>query len=89
MRLSLADLYSDWGHLDEAEKMCQRTLQEYKVLGPEHTSTLETVNNLGVLYKDRGKMDETEKMYDRALQGYEKALGRERAKTYIPALNTT
>jgi tetratricopeptide (TPR) repeat protein len=86
---SLADLYSDWGKLDEAEKIYQRALQEYeKVWGPEHISTLNTVNNLGALYADQGKMDEAEKMYQRALQGYEKALGREQVKTYIPALNT-
>jgi tetratricopeptide (TPR) repeat protein len=49
---------------------------------------LDTVNNLSNLYKNQGKMDEAEKIYNRALQEYEKALGRERVKTYIPALNT-
>ena len=82
-------LYSDQGKLDEAEKMYQRALQGYeKALGPEHTSTLNTVNNLGILYKDQGKLDEAEKMYQRALQGYEKALGVDQCNTYSPALNT-
>lgn len=45
-------------------------------------------HSLGLLYADHGKLDEAEKMYQRALQGYEKALGCERVKTYIPALNT-
>ena len=33
------------------------------LLGPEHTSTLDTVNNLGNLYKNQGKMAEAEEMY--------------------------
>ncbi|KAN0067836.1 hypothetical protein V8E54_014083 [Elaphomyces granulatus] len=64
------------GKLDDAEKMYQRALQgKEKAWGPDHTSTLDTVNNLGILYKRQGKLDEAEKMYQRALQGYEKALG--------------
>ena len=44
-----------------------------KAWGTEHTSTLNTVNNLGNLYKDQGKMAEAEAIYMRALKGYEKA----------------
>jgi hypothetical protein len=36
-----------------------------KALGPEHTSTLDTVNNLGLLYADQGKLAEAEAMYER------------------------
>ena len=59
-----------------------------KAWGPDHTSTLDTVNNLDNLYKSQGKLDEAEKMFQRALQGYEKALGVDKVTTYIPALNT-
>jgi tetratricopeptide (TPR) repeat protein len=59
-----------------------------KAWGPEHTSTLDTVNNLGLLYKSLGRLDEAEEMYQRALEGYEKALGTEAVKKYISALNT-
>lgn len=52
-----------------------------KAWGPDHTSTLNTVNNLGVLYADPGRLDEAEKMYVRTLQGYEKALGQKAAAT--------
>jgi hypothetical protein len=45
-----------------------------KAWGAEHTSTLDTVNNLGNLYKSQGKMAEAEEMYMRALHGYEKLL---------------
>jgi tetratricopeptide (TPR) repeat protein len=46
-----------------------------EALGPDHTSILDTVNNLGNLYKNQGKLAEAEKMYIQALQGYEDALG--------------
>ena len=70
--------------------MYQRALQgKEKTWGPEHTSTLDTVNNLGLLYADLGRLDMAEKMYQRALQGFEKALGHEPVKTYIPALNAS
>ena len=50
--------------------MYQRALDgKEKALGPEHTSTLNTVNNLDNLYKDQGKLAEAEKMYKRALNG--------------------
>jgi hypothetical protein len=44
--------------------MYKRALAGYeKALGPGHTSTLDTVNNLGLLYRDQGKLDEAERMY--------------------------
>ena len=80
---------SNQGRFDEAEKMYLRALQgKEKAWGPEHTSTLDTVNNLGLLYADLGRLDEAEKMYLRALTGYKKALGKEAVKKYVPALNT-
>jgi hypothetical protein len=48
-----------------------------KAWGPDHTSTMDTVNNLGLLYADVGRLDETEKIYMCALHGYEKALGKQ------------
>jgi len=50
--------------MEEVEKMYQQALRGYKkACGPDHTSTLNTVNNLGILYKDQGKMAEAEEMY--------------------------
>ena len=49
--------------------------REKKAWGPEHTSTLDTVNNLGNLYSDQGRMKEPEEMYVRALAGKEEAWG--------------
>jgi hypothetical protein len=43
--------------------MYQRALQgKEKAWGPEHTSTLDIVNNLGLLYVSQGKLDEAEQM---------------------------
>jgi tetratricopeptide (TPR) repeat protein len=62
--------------------MYNRALAGYeKVWGPEHTSTLNTVNNLGILYVDQGRHSDAEMMYNRALAGYEKALGPEHTST--------
>ncbi|CAG8982451.1 hypothetical protein HYALB_00013982 [Hymenoscyphus albidus] len=78
----LAMIFGDQDKLVEAEQMYQRALQGYKkALGPDHTSTLNTVNNLGNLYSDQGKLVEAEQMYQRALQGKEKALGPDHTST--------
>ncbi|CAK7199271.1 hypothetical protein SEUCBS139899_001946 [Sporothrix eucalyptigena] len=81
-------LYSDQGRLPEAEAMLQRALQGFeKALGPDHTSTLSTVGNLGRLYKDQGRLPEAEAMYQRALQGFETALGPDHTSTLDTANN--
>lgn len=67
---SLGNLYTDQSKLRENENFYVRVLAGYeKVLGPEHTSTLDTVNNLGNLYIDQGKLREAKDMYVRALAG--------------------
>ncbi|KAL9101256.1 MAG: hypothetical protein Q9163_003470 [Psora crenata] len=66
----------------EAEMMYRRALDGYeKVWGPDHISTLDTVNNLGNLYANQGKLIEAEEMYRRALDGYEKAWGPDHPST--------
>jgi tetratricopeptide (TPR) repeat protein len=78
----LGMLYVDQGKLAEAEEMYQRALQgKEKALGPEHTSTLETVNHFGSLYRVQDKLAEAEEIYQRALQGREKILGPEHIST--------
>jgi tetratricopeptide (TPR) repeat protein len=58
--------------------MYRRALEgKEKAWGPEHTSTLSTVNNLRNLYTDQGRMKEAEDIYLRALAGYEKTCGPE------------
>jgi tetratricopeptide (TPR) repeat protein len=56
--------------------MYQQALIGYeKKMGPDHTTTLETVNKLGIIYKDQGKLAKAEQIFDRALAGYRKACG--------------
>lgn len=56
--------------------MYVRALQgKEKAWGPDHTLTLDTVNNLGNLYKSLGRLNKAEKIYVRALQSNKKALG--------------
>jgi tetratricopeptide (TPR) repeat protein len=65
-----------------AERMYLRVLAgKEKALGPDHTSTLETVNNLGLLYRAQGRLAEAEQMYERALAGCERALGPDHTST--------
>jgi tetratricopeptide (TPR) repeat protein len=50
---NLGNLYTDQGKLAAAEQMYERALAGCeKALGAEHTSTLDTVNNLRALYAD-------------------------------------
>jgi Tfp pilus assembly protein PilF len=48
-----------------------------EALGPTHTSTLQTVNNLGILYADQDKLGAAEQIYQRALCGYKEVLSHE------------
>ncbi len=60
----MSSLYVDLGRHDEAEKMYLRALAgKKKTWRQKHTSTLNTVNNLGLLYADLGWHDEAKKMY--------------------------
>ena len=48
--------------------MYKRALQgKEKALGAEYTSTLDTVNNLGILYMNQGKLTEAEKICEQVL----------------------
>ena len=59
---SLGMLFHDQGKLAEAEAMYIRALQgNEEALGPKHTSTLDTVNNLGNLYKNQGRLAEADR----------------------------
>ena len=58
-----------------------------KALGPDHTLSLSTVNNLGTMYRDQGKLAEAEEMYSRALARCEKALGPDHTLTLATVYN--
>jgi tetratricopeptide (TPR) repeat protein len=64
------------------DQMYQRALVEReKALGADHTSTLDTVHNLGSLYHDQSKLNKAEKMYQRALAEYGKAVRADHTST--------
>jgi len=68
--------------------MCQRALQGYeKALGRDHTSTLNTVNNLGLLYRHQGRLNEAEAMFQRALSGFQAGLGPSHPKSDLVSRN--
>ena len=49
---------------EQKEGMFRRTLLgKERALSPKHTSTLDTVNNLGTLFAEQGKLAEAEAMY--------------------------
>ena len=84
----LAAIYQQNDMHKEAEELYVRALRgKEKAWGPEHTSTLDTVNNLGLLYKAQGKMAEAEEMLLRALRGKEKAWGPEHTSTLTTVNN--
>ncbi|KAK4943239.1 hypothetical protein LTR10_017081 [Elasticomyces elasticus] len=60
----------------QVKSMFWRALQGYeKTLSKDHTSALNTVNNLGLLYANQRQLDEANEIFERALQGREKVLG--------------
>ena len=62
-------------HFYEAELLYRRALEgSERTLGPDHSDTLNSVNNLGSLLQDRGQLDEAESLYRRALEGSERTL---------------
>ena len=60
-----------------------------KALGPEHTSTLNTVNNLGNLYHKQGRLKDAEIIYNRALAGFEKLRTRPRSTPSTASVSFT
>lgn len=74
----LGNLFENQDKLAEAEAMHQGALRgREKVSGPEHSLTLDTINNLGNLYANQEKLAKAEAMYQRALRGKEKVWGPE------------
>jgi tetratricopeptide (TPR) repeat protein len=60
---------------NSALAMCER------VLGPEHSDTLSSLNDLALLYADQGKYEQAEPLYQRALETCQRVLGPEHPDT--------
>ena len=89
MRAGLAGrLLSDQGKLGEAEPLLRRALEgKERTLGPDHSDTLISVNNLASLLKAQGKLGEAEPLLRRALEGQERALGPDDSSTLTSVNN--
>jgi len=78
----VAHFMSDWESSQEMVNLYLRALRgKEEAWGAKHTSTLDTVNNLGLLYWKQGKMKEAEEMLLRALRGKEEAWGAKHTST--------
>lgn len=74
--------------LVDAETIYEQALQSYeKALGLDHSSTLNSVNKMGLVYKDQGRLSDFETMFRQALQGREKMLGPDHTSTMDTVLN--
>jgi len=70
------------GKLVEAEQMYHRALRGYeKAWGPEHTSTLDTVNNLGNLYKNQASSSRPSRCTSGRCEATRKAWGPDHTST--------
>ena len=85
---ALGDLLRRQNKLEAAERMYERAIAGHeKALGSNHTSTLDTVNNLGNLYAAQGKLEAAKGMCQRAVTGYEKTLGSGHTSTLDAVVN--
>ena len=79
---NIARCFDIFGKYAEAEAMNRQALQlKEQVLGPEHPSTLSSMNNLAVALRQQGKHAEAEAMHRQALQLKEQVLGPEHPST--------
>jgi eukaryotic-like serine/threonine-protein kinase len=72
----------------EAEKLLQENLQSSRrVLGPEHPSTLATLNNLGYAYAAQGRLRESEQLLRENLSAERGILGPDHPQTIETTFN--
>jgi serine/threonine protein kinase len=79
---ALANILSDEGHDEDAEKLMRQTLElERKVLGPRNPDTLRAVNALAATLYDEGHFPEAEKLFRETLEIQTQVLGPEHQDT--------
>ena len=83
----MARLYQAQGRYSEAEPLFLEDLQASReVLGPRHSGTLTSLNNLADLYQAQGRLAEAEPLYRDALQGRRDVLGPRHPDTLLTQL---
>ncbi|WP_363268433.1 tetratricopeptide repeat-containing protein [Okeania sp. SIO2B3] len=84
----MALLYRDQGRYTEAEPLYKNSLAiREKVLGVDHPSVAESLNNLADIYSHQGRYSEAEPLLQRSLAIDEKALGAENPSIAISLNN--
>jgi len=79
---NLAKLYFAQNKYAQAEALNIQVLEiERRLLGPEHPSTLRTVNNLAGVYYDQGKLAQAEPLLGQSLEIRRRVLGIEHRET--------
>jgi tetratricopeptide (TPR) repeat protein len=74
--------------LGEAEELCRRTLYErHRVLGPDHSLTLTSLNNLGVVLHAQGKLSEAVPLLRSALEKKQATKGNDGTATLTVMTN--
>ena len=69
-------------HYAEAEKLWTQTLEiEQRVHGPDHPSTLVTMDNLGAIFMQDGRNADAEKLFRQVVDSQRRVLGPEHPNT--------
>jgi tetratricopeptide (TPR) repeat protein len=72
----LGRLYADQGRYNEAEPLCIKALETGKrLLGEDHSSVADNLNNLASIYESQGRYSEAEPLYVQALDIVKRQLG--------------
>ena len=88
VRVGVGVAYQTVGRMDEAIDLYTRTQADSEqVLGPDHTNTLVTRNNLAGAYQAMGRMDEAIGLYTRTLADFERVLGPDHPTTLLSRSN--
>jgi tetratricopeptide (TPR) repeat protein len=79
---NIGSALSEQKKYEAAEEIYRRAVEgREKVLGKEHTQTLDSVIDLGNAFYNQGKYKAAEEIYQRAAEGREKILGKEHTLT--------
>ncbi len=82
IRQTVGDTYMELGLYPEGQPHMQRALElRRQVLGPEHSDTLMSMNNLAQLYDARGQYDKAEPLNTQVLEIKRRVLGPEHPDT--------
>jgi len=76
--VNLANAYYAEGQYEQAEKLFSQAVEiTRRVMGPEHSFTLVSMNNLAAAYEFRGKYTEAEALFSQSVKIGQRVLGPE------------